>query len=225
MARIAKLIQQQLATIDWVLKSYRDAQDSGDTQAIAEVAANLDGWLRSVLEIVKTQAGQIEWLEHAIESWKREEELWRKQEKELYEALKEYKTEMDAIHYAAHMPKDYEHGLASWINQHLYGELIMLRDAEGRPIRRSEDIAEMLRLRATLKITWIPCEERRMPDTSRDVWVFPFLDTEDKCAAPIAFWSSGKWWADNQPLENPGITHWAEIRWPEPPQTKEGGNV
>lgn len=28
--------------------------------------------------------------------------------------------ELDAIHFAAHMPDEYQHGLPSWVNQHLY---------------------------------------------------------------------------------------------------------
>lgn len=74
-----------------------------------------------------------------------------------------------------------------------------------------------------LKVTWIPCE-RRMPDTPRDVWVFPFEDVDDAGFAPIASWSIDEWWGDDRPLENPGFTHWAEIRFPEPPQ-KEGDSV
>jgi len=100
---------------------------------------------------ITKQAKRMEWLEHAIGSWKHEEELWREQEKEMYDELKEAKAEMDAIRYAAHMPGDYEHGLASWINQHLYGELIMLRDADGGPISRSEDLEEIARLRRSLE--------------------------------------------------------------------------
>lgn len=100
---------------------------------------------------ITRQARQIEKLEHAIRSWKHEEELWREQEREMCDELKEARAEMDAIRYAAHMPKDYEHGLPSWINQHLYGELIMLRDADGGPISRSEDLEEIARLRRSLK--------------------------------------------------------------------------
>ena len=66
------------------------------------------------------------------------------------EWVQELRAEMDAICYAAHMPDDYEFGLPSWINQHLYGELIALRDADGGPISRSEDIDEIRRLRALL---------------------------------------------------------------------------
>lgn len=66
------------------------------------------------------------------------------------EWLQELRAEMDAIRYAAHMPDDYEFGLPSWINQHLYGELIALRDADGGPISRSEDIEEIRRLRDLL---------------------------------------------------------------------------
>ena len=52
--------------------------------------------------------------------------------------------EQAAIEYAAHMPADYQYGLPSWINQHLYGRLIMMLDIDDRPIRRSEDIEYMI---------------------------------------------------------------------------------
>ena len=117
------LTKGQLTIIDWALQTYRDAQDSGSIQAIADAAPNLDAWLRSLLEIVKS-----------------------------YEVI------------------------------------------------------------------WIPCE-RRMPASTRDVWVFPFLDPDEVGFAPIASWSIDEWWADDRPLENPGITHWAKIRWPDPPET------
>ena len=51
---------------------------------------------------------------------------------------------------ASHMPDDYEFGLPSWINQQLYGKLIAWTDVDGRPIRRSEDIEELIRLRREL---------------------------------------------------------------------------
>ena len=74
-----------------------------------------------------------------------------------------------------------------------------------------------------LKIIWIPCEQR-MPDTPRDVWVFPFEDVDDVGFAPIASWSIDEWWFDDRPLENPAFTYWAEIQWPAPPQEEGGGN-
>lgn len=180
---MAQLTEGQFATIEWVLKRYGDAQDrtEGWVQALAEIAPDLDAWLRSLLEIVRAQGKEIE-----------------------------------AIHYAAHMPDDYEFGLPSWINQHLYGELIMLRDADGRPIRRSEDIAEILRLRAALEVAWIPCK-KRMPDTSRHVWTAPVLELD---ITPVAAWYADQWWIDDRPLGGTSITHWAEIRLPEPPKEK-----
>lgn len=67
-----------------------------------------------------------------------------KERDDLAARLKETDKDMDAIRYAAHMPADYQYGLPSWINQHLYGKLIMLLDVDGRVIRRSEDIEKMI---------------------------------------------------------------------------------
>ncbi len=55
--------------------------------------------------------------------------------------------ERAAIEYAAHMPADYEFGLPSWINQRLYGALLSMTDSDGGPIRRTEDVEQMHRLR------------------------------------------------------------------------------
>lgn len=70
-----------------------------------------------------------------------------------------------------------------------------------------------------LKVTWIPCEERT-PDTDRYVWAAPVF--EGYC--PVAYYLADQWWIDDRPLSGSGVTHWGEIRLPEPPQ-KEGVDV
>lgn len=43
---------------------------------------------------------------------------------EALSARSELRAELADLAFAAHMPPDYEHGLASWINQHLYAAYI-----------------------------------------------------------------------------------------------------
>lgn len=126
----ASLSERNLYMIYAVLADYRQARDQHDTRAIADIAAGLDAWLRSLLEIVKSH-----------------------------------------------------------------------------------------------KVTWVRCEER-MPDTHRDVWVDPSPFSEEE-AAPIASWCIDEWWVDDRSLGelgDPNITHWGEIRWPEPPPKEEGAS-
>jgi len=52
----APLSEGNLYTIYAVLADYRRARDQNDIQAIADIAAGLDAWLRSLLEIVEAQA-------------------------------------------------------------------------------------------------------------------------------------------------------------------------
>ena len=52
----APLTEGNLYAIYAVLADYRQARDQHDTQAIADIAAGLDAWLRSLLEIVKSHA-------------------------------------------------------------------------------------------------------------------------------------------------------------------------
>jgi len=94
-----------------------------------------------------------------LESWNQEEEIWRAQEVEMYERIKE--------------------------------------------------------LEAALKVTWIPCEER-MPERRTLLWV-KLLDWDN---ITIGRWSGGCW---IMPLlaprrRNLAVSHYAEIRWPEPPE-------
>ena len=49
------LTEGNRATIDRVLECYRVAREARDTQAIVDIAASLDGWVRSLLEIVEDQ--------------------------------------------------------------------------------------------------------------------------------------------------------------------------
>jgi len=68
----------------------------------------------------------------------------------LQERLAQAEAALADVMFAAHMPDDYEFGLPSWVNQHLYGKLIAWTDVDGRPIRRSEDVEENIRLRQQL---------------------------------------------------------------------------
>lgn len=54
------LSEGNLYAIYAVLADYRQARDQHDTQAIADIAAGLDAWLRSLLEIVKSQ--KVTWI-------------------------------------------------------------------------------------------------------------------------------------------------------------------
>jgi len=56
----ARLTEGNRATIDWVLEHYRVAREAQDTQAIVDMAASLDGWVRSLLEIVESEAKKKE---------------------------------------------------------------------------------------------------------------------------------------------------------------------
>jgi hypothetical protein len=67
-----------------------------------------------------------------------------------YEEVASLRAELAAVRHAAHMPDDYEHGLPSWINQHLYGKLLSWTAPDGGPIRRSEDIQEIIALKDRL---------------------------------------------------------------------------
>ena len=77
-------------------------------------------------------------------------------------------------------------------------------------------------LEAKLAIEWIPCK-KRMPDNSRDVWVHPAWNDGPELEgliAPIAAWC-GEWWGGGHELPLVEITHWAEIRWPKPPEKEQ----
>lgn len=60
--------------------------------------------------------------------------------------LEDVALEIASIEHAAHMPESYQFNLPTWINNQLYGKLVMLSDADGRPIQRSEDILLILKL-------------------------------------------------------------------------------
>jgi len=70
------------------------------------------------------------------------------------------RSDLADVSYAAHMPDDYKHGLSSWINQHLYGRLHLLMDSDGRPIRRSDDIEIIRKLRSDLAAERERCAAR-----------------------------------------------------------------
>ena len=83
-----------------------------------------------------------------VRSLRHDDAIWDKHSLvQIVTERNELRAELDAIRHAAHMPDDYEHGLPSWINQHLYGKLMEWTDVDGEPIRRSEDIEEMRQLR------------------------------------------------------------------------------
>jgi len=65
--------------------------------------------------------------------------------------------EIAMIRYGSRMPADYEFGLSSWIAQ-LRDDLAMLRDADGGPISRPEDIAKILRLRTALRLLLVEAD-------------------------------------------------------------------
>lgn len=69
---------------------------------------------------------------------------------ELRRRLAQAEAALADVRAASHMPDDYKFGLPSWINQQLYGKLIAWTDVDGRPIRRSEDVEEMIRLKRQL---------------------------------------------------------------------------
>lgn len=66
----------------------------------------------------------------------------------LVEEIQELRQELDAIHHAAHMPKDYPHNLPTWINTELYGKLHAIVSPDGLPARRSSDIRTIMALKA-----------------------------------------------------------------------------
>jgi hypothetical protein len=85
-------------------------------------------------------------------------------------AQEEAQAEMESIHFAAHMPDDYEYGLPSWINQKLYGRLIELLDRDGRVIRRTEDVEAMRGLRKQLEAIRQAALALRPWDETRAGW-------------------------------------------------------
>ena len=69
-------------------------------------------------------------------------------------------------------------------------------------------------------VDWVLCKER-MPDSPLYVWVNPPLTADGEIPIPVASWHSGRygqWWVDDLPLGCAGITHWAKIDRPEPPE-------
>ena len=151
----------------------------------------------------------------------------RKQLAERDARIAELEAEMHAIRFAAHMPNDYEHGLPSWINQHLYGKLVDWTDVDGLPIRRSEDVEHMIRQNrriAELEAAqaWVSVDERLPNDEDEGVIVWTNNGSDYKFYNyDIGFYHEKNGWLLSTEWEHgdPTVTHWMPL--PPPPVTPE----
>ena len=102
----------------------------------------------------------------------------------------------------------------------------MVRVTELLPSEGDDPAVSMLRrgfaecydaLLTTGKVIWIPCEPDQMPTAGKKVWAW--------CTAEggFSFWGHWNWqepiWVDPCGKGPYPVSHWAEIRWPHPPQT------